>query len=124
MLIAPLSAPAIFFIVTPCRADHRLLRQRFDEWHHVLFLAADGRRRSAAHVESVWVVQRSDALRQLLRGRDVGREDGESRQRFQRQRYSLDDQSVSTVFVVCSCLQLDRYLPCDVRHRVPVPQRR
>ncbi len=53
-------------------ADCCVLRERFGQWNHVFAVVVDGRAGAAVGVVAVRMVQRADAVRQLLWGCGVG----------------------------------------------------
>ncbi len=59
-------------LVTRCRADCLVLRERFCGGDHVLLVAAHGGGGPGARVAAVRMVQRADGVRQLRRSSCVG----------------------------------------------------
>ena len=91
LLPPPLPPPPLVFVagcganrvVTRCRADRVLLRERCGGRGHVPSLAAHARGGPRARVAAVRLVLRADDVRQLRRRGGVGGYDDESREWLQ-----------------------------------------
>ena len=86
-----------------CRTDSCVLRLRLGQRSHVLSLAAPGRGRTTAHVAVLRHVQRTYALRQLLRDRLLVGSNDEFRVSISRQPSAFDRRPRSVFFILLQC---------------------